>query len=125
MQISSGEKNREASSSIALRCSVVKFIVKNMIVEIKNSRIGKYGSAFQFWVIRCVLAGDNRYFPLIIPKQSDLGMNGGAPVIKTIHQHLERQRAHCFDAVINQYPEREDQSFVDTILQLLDAGLAE
>ena len=91
----------------------------------KNSRIGKDGTPLQFWVIRCILARDNRDLPALVPKQRDLGMNGGAAVIKTIHEHLERERAHGLDPVIDQYPEGKNKSFVQVVLELLYTGLAE
>ena len=70
------------------------------MIEVEDSRISKYDPPFHFGVICSVLAGNDRDFPVVVPKQSDFRMNRSAAIIEAAGNHLKRFRADAPDAVI-------------------------
>ena len=91
------------------------------MIEVKNGRISKDDSTFHFWIICGILTGNNRNFPVIIPKQRDFSMNGNAAVVEAAGNHLKRFRADATDPVIDQQLKREQLIIFDVILKLLYA----
>lgn len=91
------------------------------MVEVENSRIGKNDPSFHFGIIRCILAGNDRDFPVFVPKQSDFRMNGSAAIVEAAGNHLKRFRAYAPDAVINKQLKREQFVVFDVVLKLLNA----
>jgi hypothetical protein len=95
------------------------------MVEVENSRISKYDPTLHFRIIRCILAGNDRDFPVVIPEQSDFRMNGCATIVETAGNHLKRFRADAPDAVIYKQLKREQLVVFDVVLKLLYAFVGE
>ena len=95
------------------------------MIKIEDGRISKYNPTFHFRVIRCILAGNDRYFPVVIPEKSDFSMHGSAAIVKAAGNHLKRFRAYAPDAVIYEKLKRQQLILFDMVLKLLYSFVGE
>ena len=51
--------------------------------------VGENNASFHLGIVGCVLAGNDGYFPVVVPEQSDFGMNRSAAVVEAACNSLK------------------------------------
>ena len=83
--------------------------------------VGENNASFHLGIVGCVLAGNDGYFPVVVPEQSDFGMYRSATVVEATCNYLERLGAYTPYPIVEY--EFEGNYFIvfDMVLKLLDA----